>query len=83
VTTDGGSRREGGRSRRKAITYGALSDRERVVELLQRIRALTADLKGSESTRVSRRELRAKERARERLRWELALVARRAANGGA
>jgi hypothetical protein len=65
------------------MSHGTSSDRQRVVELLQRIRALTADLSGSKSTRASREELRAKERARERLRWELAAAARRAANGAA
>jgi hypothetical protein len=65
------------------MSHGTSSDRQRVIELLRRIRALTADLNGSESTRASRQELRAKERAREQLRWELAAVARRAANGAA
>jgi hypothetical protein len=65
------------------MSHGAPSDRERVIELLQSIRALTDDLKGSESTRVGRGELRAKRRERERLRWELAAVVRRAANGAA
>jgi predicted nucleic acid-binding protein len=53
--------------------------RERVIRLLHEIRTLTVELEAARRAGESRRRLRRKERALERLRWQLAAVARRAA----
>jgi predicted nucleic acid-binding protein len=53
--------------------------RERVIRLLHEIRTLTVELETARRAGESRRRLRRKERALERLRWQLAAVARRAA----
>jgi predicted nucleic acid-binding protein len=53
--------------------------RERVIGLLHEIRTLTVELETARRAGESRRRLRRKERALERLRWQLAAVARRAA----
>jgi predicted nucleic acid-binding protein len=53
--------------------------RERVIRLLHEIRTLTVELETARRAGESRRRLRTKERALERLRWQLAAVARRAA----
>jgi predicted nucleic acid-binding protein len=53
--------------------------RERVTRLLHEIRTLTLELETARRAGESRPRLRRKERALERLRWQLAAVARRAA----
>ena len=59
--------------------------RERLIRLLHEIRALSLELETARSAGMSPRRLRGKEQALERLRWQLAAVARRAAleEGGA
>jgi hypothetical protein len=54
--------------------------RREIARILQRIRALTLELKGLEQRGASQAELDAKGRALERLRWRLAVAARREAH---
>jgi hypothetical protein len=60
-------------------------ERRELLHLIRRIQALTLELRALQQQDADARELRAKERALEQLRWRLAIVARRAAleNGGA
>jgi len=55
--------------------------RRRLAVLVRRIQTLTAERRRLEARRASAQELAANERLLERLRWQLAHAARRAANG--
>jgi hypothetical protein len=60
-------------------------ERRELLRLIRRIQALTLELRTLQQVGSADRELRAKERALDQLRWRLAVVARRAAanDGGA
>jgi UDP-glucose 4-epimerase len=54
-------------------------ERRELVRLIRRIQALTLEIHELQRREGATRELHAKERTREQLRWRLASVARRAA----
>jgi hypothetical protein len=61
------------------MTFEQRRAQREVTRLIGRIRALTVELEGLRRRDGGHPQLRAKERALEELRWELAAVARRAA----
>jgi hypothetical protein len=61
------------------MTFEQRRAQREVIRLIGRIRALTVELEGLRRRDGRHPQLRAKERALEKLRWQLAAVARRAA----
>ena len=70
-----------GTKRTSARRAEYIDPRRRLAALVRRIQALTAERRQLEARRASAQELAANERLLERLRWQLAHAARRAANG--